>query len=277
MSGALLAILIAVAPAVDAAAPPADLPPSAASAATPAANATPAAQPASADAAKDAPRVEKASIDALPPMPSSQHYGAPGSLPPVSAQLFHIGGTLELMPVFSVSVGDAFWRTVSAGLRLEHHFDERWSISVHALGGVGLVDAPVDVCGLTACSAAAQAQLRAAPGKLDFLTGAQLGWAPIYGKLSVFGDYTIHFDAYVAAGPELVREVIAPDTTSPEAGRWAPGGRVSLGERVFLTNTFMIRLAASELVYSGLVRGSSQIERKLSFEGGVAWLFGEGR
>jgi outer membrane beta-barrel protein len=261
MSGTLLALLIAAAapdPAAETAAPPAKT------------NAV-------AQEGAAAPRVEKASIDALPPVSSQQKYGAPGALPPVTAQLFHIGGTLELMPVFSVSVGDAFWRTVAAGLRLEHHFDERWSISAHALGGLGIVDAPVDVCGLTACSAAAQSQLRAAPGKVDFMTGIQLGWAPIYGKLSVFGDYTIHFDAYVSAGPELVREVIAPDTTSPEVGRWAPGARVSLGERVFLTNTFMIRLAASELVYSGLVRGSSQIERKLSFEGGVAWLFGEGR
>jgi outer membrane beta-barrel protein len=184
---------------------------------------------------------------------------------------------LEVMPMVSVSIGDPFWRTIAAGVRAEQHLDERWSVSVHALGGFGLVDAPVDVCGGSACSAPAKAQLRAAPGKLQFLTGAELGWAPIYGKLSVFGDYTIHFDAYLSAGPELVREIIAPDTASAETGRWAVGGRVSIGERIFLSNTFMIRLAASELVYPGEVRGGSEIERKLSFEGGVAWLFGVGR
>ncbi|HEX4382472.1 MAG TPA: outer membrane beta-barrel domain-containing protein [Myxococcales bacterium] len=213
----------------------------------------------------------------LPPVSGGQTYGAPGSLPPVTAQLFHVGGMFELMPIVQVSLGDPFWRTVAAGLRAEQHLDERWSVSLHALGGFGLIDAPVDVCGSSACSSATQAQLRAAPGRLSFLTGAELGWAPIYGKLSVFGDYTIHFDAYVSAGPELVREIIAPDTTSAERGRWTYGGRVSVGERVFLTNTFMIRLAASELVYSGNVRGSGEIERKLSVEGGVAWLFGVGR
>lgn len=224
-----------------------------------------------------APTVEKAGLEGLPPAPGRAQYGAPGSLPPVSAQLFHVGGGLEVMPMVLVSIGDPFWRTVAAGIRVEHHFDERWSVSAHALGGVSLVDAPVDVCGANACSSAARAQLRAAPGKLGLLTGADIGWAPIYGKLSVFGDYTIHFDAYASLGPELVRETIAPDTASPEAGRWALGGRVSVGERVFLTNTFMIRFAASELVYSGSVRGSNEIERKLSLEGGVAWLFGLGR
>src|SRR5207249_9434370 len=71
--------------------------------------------------------------------------------------------------------------------------------------------------------------------------------------------------------------IFAPDTTSPESGRWALGGRVSIGERLFLTDRFMVRIAASELVYSGRVRGRAEIERKLTIEGGVAWLFGGDR
>lgn len=270
MSGVLAAMLLAAAQAT---------------AAPPPASDSSAAQPASADKTatataektSEAPRVEKATLEGLPPAPGRAQYGAPGSLPPVSAQLFHVGGGLEVMPMLLVSIGDPFWRTLAAGIRVEHHFDERWSVSAHALGGLSLVDAPVDVCGANACSSAARAQLRAAPGKIGLLTGADFGWAPIYGKLSVFGDYTIHFDAYASLGPELVRETIARDAASPEAGRWALGGRVSVGERVFLTNTFMVRFAASELVYAGSVRGSSEIERKLSLEGGVAWLFGLGR
>jgi outer membrane beta-barrel protein len=222
------------------------------------------------------PKVEKVSAAALPPVSSPQQYGTPGSLPPVTAQLFHLSGMNEFQPMVLVSIGDAFWRTVAAGLRFEHHFDERWSVSAHALGGFGIVDAPIDMCGSTACSAPAEGELRAAPGKILFLGGAEVGWAPIYGKLSLFGDATIHFDAYISAGPELVREEIAPDTASPATGRWAPGGRASIGERVFLTNTMMVRVAASELVYAGEVRGSSSVERKLTFEAGIAWLFGAG-
>ncbi len=213
-------------------------------------------------------------IAQLPPVAGASQYGAPNSLPPVTAQLFHLGGFLELQPIFSVSVGDPFWRTVGAGLRLERHFDERWSISAHTLGGISLLSAPVEMCGQTACSAPAAEKLRSAPGKLVFLTGVELGWAPIYGKLSLFGERTLHFDFYLSAGPELVRELIARDAASPETGRWAAGGRVSLGERLFVSDRFMIRAAVSELVYAGRVRGVSEMERKLSFEGGVAWLFG---
>ena len=236
-----------------------------------------AAASAPADDATTEPKATPASsvtLGQLPPVAgASQKYGAPNSLPPVTAQLFHLGGMLEVQPIFSFSVGDPFWRTVAMGVRVEHHFDERWSISAHTMGGFALVSAPVEVCSATCASPGAD-KLRSTPGRLQLLAGAQLGWAPVYGKLSLFGERTLHFDLYISAGPELVRELIAQDATSPLVGRWAGGGRVSLGERLFLTDRFMIRLAASELVYSGRVRGKAEIERKLSIEGGVAWLFG---
>ena len=216
-----------------------------------------------------------ATVAQLPPVAgASQQYGAPNALPPVTAQLFHLGGLFEVQPIFSFSVGDPFWRTVAAGIRVERHFDERWSMAFHTLAGATLVAAPIDTCGPTACSTPAAEKLRSTPGKLQLLAGAELGWAPIYGKLSLFGERTLHFDAYLSAGPELVREQIARDPASPEEGRWAAGGRVSLGERLFFTDRFMLRVAVSELVYAGRVRGLTEIERKLSFEGGVAWLFG---
>jgi outer membrane beta-barrel protein len=215
-----------------------------------------------------------AAVVQLPPLEGGSQVGAPNALPPVTAQLFHIGGRFEVQPLFTFSMGDPFWRTVGMGVRVEQHLDERWSIAVHTLGGLSMVAAPVDICGDSACSSPAAEKLRAAPGKLQLLVGVELGWAPVYGKLSLFGGHTLHFDAYVSVGPEIVLERIAPDVASPEQGRWAAGGRVAIGERLFFTDRFMIRAAVSELVYSGRVRGQSEIERKLSFEGGVAWLFG---
>ena len=225
------------------------------------------------EAAPPETKVAQATPASLPPVASAPRYGAPASLPPVTAQLFHLGGMLEVQPMFAFSVGDPFWRTLGMGVRIEHHFDERWSISTHALGGLSLLAAPVQVCSDT-CSDPASGKLRSTPGKLQLMAGVEVGWAPIYGKLSLFGERTLHFDAYVSAGPEIVRELIAADAASPEAGRWAAGGRISIGERLFFGNRFMVRLAASQLVYAGSVRGRPEIERKLSIEGGVAWLFG---
>ena len=221
-------------------------------------------------------KVAQVTTAALPPVASAPKYGAPASLPPVTAQLFHLGGFWEVQPMVAFSIGDPFWRTLGMGLRVEHHFDERWSISTHALGGLSLLAAPVQLCSDT-CSDPSAAKLRSTPGKLQLLAGVEVGWAPIYGKLSLMGERTLHFDAYISAGPELVRELIAADAASPEVGRWAAGGRVSIGERLFFGDRFMVRIAASQLVYAGRIRGQAEIERKLTIEGGVAWLFGGGR
>ena len=100
------------------------------------------------------------------------------------------------------------------------------------------------------------------------------GLGAIYGKLSLAGEKTIHFDAYVSAGPELVLERIAPDAVSGTSSHWALGGRLGIGERIFFSNNFLLRLGVSQVLYNTRVRGLSEWERKLSLEMGVAWMFG---
>src|SRR2546428_1123937 len=122
-------------------------------------------------AADEAARAEETKVAqitpaALPPVASVPKYGAPASLPPVTAQLFRLGGMLEVQPMFAFSIGDPFWRTLGMGVRVEHHFDERWSISGHAIGGISLLSAPVEVCSDT-CNSPAEGKLRSTPGKLQ--------------------------------------------------------------------------------------------------------------
>jgi outer membrane beta-barrel protein len=203
--------------------------------------------------------------------------GTPASLPPVTAQIFRIGGRTEAEPLFQMSVGDPFYKSWLVGVRVEHHLDERWSVGMHALGGASTVSAPIEMCGGSACDAPAAAKLRSTPGNVQMMAGLEASWAPLYGKLSLFGEKTIHFDAYLALGPEVLRERIAPDAATASAGRFALGGRASIGERVFFSDNFMVRFGVSEIVYGSAVRGRTELERKLSIEGGVAWLFGGSR
>src|SRR5713101_1260490 len=200
--------------------------------------------------------------------------GTPASLPPVTAQIFRIGGRLEAQPMFQFSIGDPFFRSILLGLRIEQHLDERWSLAAHALGGASLLSAPIEVCTDSSCSSPEAGRLRSTPGDIRMMSGVEVGWAPIYGKLSLAGEKTIHFDAYVSAGPEILLERIAPDAVSGTASRWALGGRVAIGERIFFSNNFLLRLGASQVLYSTRVRGHAEWERKLSLEMGVAWLFG---
>jgi len=192
--------------------------------------------------------------------------GTPASLPPVTAQLFRIGGRLEAQPMFQFSIGDPFFRSVLLGMRVEQHLDERWSLAAHALGGASLLSAPIDVCTDSSCSSPEAGRLRSTPGDIRLMTGVEVGWAPIYGKLSLAGEKTIHFDAYVSAGPEILLERIAPDAVSGTASRWALGGRVGIGERIFFSNQFLLRLGASEVLYSTSLapsRSKNWFEKKM--------------
>jgi outer membrane beta-barrel protein len=234
-------------------------------------------------AAPSTPQIEQASaMTELPAIGNDPAVrvavrGTPASLPPVTAQIFRIGGRTEAEPLFQMSVGDPFYRSWLVGVRVEHHLDERWSFGMHALGGASSLSAPIEMCGGSACDAPAAARLRSAPGNVQMMAGLEASWAPLYGKLSLFGEKTIHFDAYVALGPEVLRETIAPDAATSARGRFALGGRASIGERVFFSDNFMIRFGVSEVLYGSSVRGRTELERKLSIEGGVAWLFGGSR
>lgn len=263
MTAIALACLVAAAQAV----PPDPAAPASSSSAQPAAPAPPDASglPAA------PPGIAASDIEALRRLSQS---GAPASLPPVTARMFTVAGRLELSPAFALSVGDPFFRSLMLGARLEQHLSERWSVGGHLFAGPSLVSAPVQLCGGTACEAPVAAQLASTPGDLLAALGAQVAFRPAYGKLSLLGEKTVHFDLYVALGPELLRERIAPDAASPKAGRWAVGGRVSLGERLYLSDRVSLRLSASEIVYGSRVRGRIEPERKLMIEGGLGFLFG---
>jgi outer membrane beta-barrel protein len=253
-----------------AAAPPADD--------TQAAKSSPAPAP-SASTGGGSTAVQKVALNDLQPLPNDPAVrgamrGTPASLPPVTAQIFRIGGRIEAQPIVQVSIGDPFYRSILVGLRVERHLDERWSIAGHALGGTSLLSAPIDVCTDASCSGPEADRLRSTPGDIRMMTGVEMGWAPIYGKLSLAGEKTIHFDTYVSLGPEVLLERIAPDAASPVGSHWALGGRVGIGERVFFSNDFLLRVGANEVLYGARVRGRTELERKLSLEIGVAWMFG---
>jgi outer membrane beta-barrel protein len=200
--------------------------------------------------------------------------GAPASLPPVTARMYTVGGRLELSPAFTFSVGDPFFRSTMLGLRLEQHVSERWSLGGHLFAGASMVAAPVDLCGGGPCSGPVAQALRSTPGDLQADFGLEAGYRPVYGKLSLLGEKTVHFDMYFTLGPELLRERIAPDAASAPSGRWALGGRAAVGERIYLSDRLSIRAGAAEIVYGARVRGRVELERKLMLEGGVSFLFG---
>ncbi|WP_242361816.1 outer membrane beta-barrel domain-containing protein [Anaeromyxobacter sp. SG17] len=182
-----------------------------------------------------------------------------GKIPPVSGQLYRKAGRVELTATGNLSLNDAFYSKYFGGLKLGYHFTEAWSLSVQgALGATRPTGSAVVCPKNSGCVDANDAMLLQVPGKLRRIVGAELAWAPVYGKLNVFAEKVAHFDLSILAGADLIShdEVLGPsDAGALAASGKDPalvstvGGHVGLGARLFLKEWLALRLEVKDYVY----------------------------
>ena len=183
---------------------------------------------------------------------------------PVSGQLYQKAGKLELTPLGSISLNDAFFTKYMGGAKLGYHFSEYFSLAVSGLYGTSGTTGSTSVC-RTTCQPASSDQLNLVPGEIKWLVGAELAFSPIYGKLNVFAQKAVHFDLYVLGGADLVnyRDVLAslqPGVTPGNAT--SLGGHLGVGGRIFLASFIALRLELKDVLYSvpHLPRGNLQTQ-----------------
>jgi len=168
------------------------------------------------------------------------------SLPPVTAQLFQIGGLLEVEPMFAFSIAIRSGGPWPWAVRVEHHSTSAVDLDPRPGRDFPARGSRAGLQRLVRRSGGGKAPLRsptaAAPRRRRRRVGAGLR------KALALRERTLHSTPTVSwprAGPRADSRRTA---ASPETGRWALGGRISIGERLFFSNRFMVRIAASELV-----------------------------
>jgi outer membrane beta-barrel protein len=82
---------------------------------------------------------------------------------------------------------------------------------------------------------------------LDFL------WAPIYGKISLFGEGILHFDTYLTAGPGIF---------GTDAGI-GPAGNVGIGQRYFITDWLVARVELRDYIFIDTRNNESSVQNLL--------------
>jgi outer membrane beta-barrel protein len=201
-----------------------------------------------------------------------------GKIPPVSGQLYRKAGRVEVTATGNLSLNDAFFTKYFGGLKVGYHFTESLSAAVHAAGGVAVKSGSAVVCSSSrGCVDATDLQLRQVPGRIRWLAGAELAWAPVYGKLNVLSEQVAHFDLSVFAGPDLVAydEVLGrTDATGEPAITTSIGGHVGLGVRLFFTESIAARLEVKDYLYSAKVPNSgsgSDLQNQIFAELGVSF------
>lgn len=177
-----------------------------------------------------------------------------GKIQPVSGQLYRKAGRLELTLGGDRSLNDAFFVKYFGDVKLGYHFNEALSLSAHAAFGGTTPTSSTTVCPTgQGCRDATEAELRQVPGRVRSILGAEVAWAPIYGKLNTFSEKVAHIDLALLGGVDWISHDEVLDATAAAAG--APkavstvGFHVGLGARVFLSETFAVRIDLKDYVY----------------------------
>ncbi len=134
-----------------------------------------------------------------------------------------------------------------------------------------------------------QQQLWQVPGDLKMVTGLEVAWTPIYGKLNLFSEQVAHFDLSVLAGGDWIshQEVVSATraaellTLGQEPGTKSTiGGHVGLGVRLFFTEAIAARVEFKDYIYKVDVpnwqeggKARSDVQNQLFTELGVSVFF----
>jgi outer membrane beta-barrel protein len=256
----------------------------------PAAPATPAPAPAkarpaapSASSEEEAGDVSEVDKDSLGPLRER--------IRPVSGHMFLKKGRFELSPSATVTIRDAFFKKYLFGASLTYHPMETLGVSLRAGYALNAVSGAAQKCKFTddagggsvrGCRAPTMSELDGqAPGQLTLMGGADVQWAPIYGKLSLLAEKFVHFDMYGILGAAVV-QYRGPETTlvdgQPIAGSKSyltGGGNVGVGLRFFFNRWMTLRTEVRDLIYveKGREPTPNYLRNQLMFELGMSFFF----
>ncbi|WP_242356693.1 MULTISPECIES: outer membrane beta-barrel domain-containing protein [Anaeromyxobacter] len=141
---------------------------------------------------------EKEKKDKRPLLPFTDEDVALGDrVKAVQRKGFLKRGRLELTPMFSATVNDAFYQKFGGGLRLAYNLQDSFAVAVR-----GTYYERLRTDNVREGKIAFQSQLLTSQlygqAMLDGI------WSPVYGKASVLGSDILHFDVFLAAGFGLV-------------------------------------------------------------------------
>jgi outer membrane beta-barrel protein len=196
---------------------------------------------------------------------------------PVSGHLLVEKGRVEVSPFASVSFRDAFFTKYIFGLQASYHLADAWAVAARGSYALSQVSGVAQVCTTSAdavrgCQPPAYDQLNGrAPGQLTLLAGAELQWAPIYGKVALVAERFAHFKMYGLAGPTFVMYQGPTAVPGASQANATVGGSLGVGFRFVLNRFLALRTELRDLVYVEQVTAeTSQLRQQFLFELGLS-------
>lgn len=209
-------------------------------------------------------------------------------IPPVSGHFFLRKGRFELTPSVGLSFKDAFFSKYILGGSFTYHATETVGVMLRGGYAVDTVSSAAQKCvfgttGGPVCQPPSMDSVQGvAPGLIHALVELDAQWAPLYGKISIFGEKVIHFDIYGIAGPAAVLYggPRPSDGSALDTPTWTVGGNVGVGTHLFINRWITLRAELQDVIYqenlatdlTGISQNHS-LRNQLVFDVGLSFFF----
>ncbi|MBI5512054.1 MAG: outer membrane beta-barrel domain-containing protein [Deltaproteobacteria bacterium] len=208
--------------------------------------------------AEDEEAVEEEETQAKAPSAAVEPKTLAERIPSVTARVFAKRGRMELTPAVGLSANDPFFRHILLSGRAAYHVAE-W-LWVEAGGDFyGSMQTAVPVVG-------AGAVAKVGYNRPVYDVDLAVGFAPLYGKLSLMAEKVIHFDTYVTVGAGAV---------GPAEGSMSLAGSAAVGQRYFVSEWLALRLEVRDLAFmmarAPSVSTDQKLQNVLSFSLGLSF------
>ncbi|MGF1510132.1 MAG: outer membrane beta-barrel domain-containing protein [Myxococcota bacterium] len=152
---------------------------------------------------------------------------------------------VEVYPQVLFGLNDAFFQNLIVGGSLAYHISDAFAIEARggAVANLGETDAVRFVRAETG-------SLLEEPPELQFHADLDFLWAPIYGKISLFGESILHFDTYVTVGGGA----FGTDN------RTNPAANVGVGQRYFINRWLTARIEFRNYFFVEEVAGEEDLQ-----------------
>lgn len=146
-------------------------------------------------------------------------------------------GRFDLSPRFVMSLNDAFYQKMGGGASVAYFLAD--SLGLELSGAyVGTVQTDMVVFFQQANQALPKVS------QLQYWLTLNAQWSPLYGKLSLFNDAIVFFDAYLVGGFGIAQTETGPRFAS----------NIGIGLRYFVNSWLVVGLEVRDLIYTEKLR-----------------------
>ena len=177
-------------------------------------------------------------------------------------------GRFELATRFGGSVNDSLNQSFKLGVQANWHLAESFYVG----GMFDWFDYGGTLGGPTNAYETVSVQTGAAPDAavVNWATGLEVGWVPVFGKFSFFNSSIIYYDFAVTGGGMFING----ESIQNPSPKGKPGGTVSLSSRFFVGRWLAINFEVRDLIYTqDLIGASGSLTNIVTVGGGLSFFF----